>query len=115
MATEAMGGRQKLESVQSARLQFISHTALMEQSYRQAPFITSCELGETTIDLAGRRLRTQAHGVWPETDLGAAESDSTLIATPGGGVYHSSQGHRPCSLADLDSTREILALTPCEH
>ncbi len=36
LAISAMGGRQKLESVHSVRLDVVSHTALMEQSYRQS-------------------------------------------------------------------------------
>ena len=108
----AMGGREKLEGIRSISLDVISHTYLMEQSYRQAPFITSYERDKTTLDFAGQRLRTQAHGIWPESDLNEAESDSTLIATPAGGVYHGAQGDSPCSRADLDSTREQLALAP---
>ena len=40
-ALEAMGGREALLQVASIRLQTIGHTELMEQSYRQSPFITS--------------------------------------------------------------------------
>ena len=112
LALNAMGGRQKLDAIHSVQLDVISHTALMEQSYRQAPFITSYERDKTTIDFAGQRIRTEAHAVWPESDPHQAEFDNTLIATPAGGVYHSAQGDSPCSLADLDSTRETLALGP---
>ena len=112
LALDAMGGRQKLDAIHSIQLDVISHTALMEQSYRQAPFITSYERDKTTIDFAGQRIRTEAHAVWPESDPHQAEFDNTLIATPAGGVYHSAQGDSPCSLADLDSTRETLALGP---
>jgi glyoxylase-like metal-dependent hydrolase (beta-lactamase superfamily II) len=108
----ALGGREKLEGVRNVQLDVLSHTLLMEQSYRQAPFITSYERDKTTLDLVGLRLRTDSHGLWPESDLGQAESDTTLIATPTGGVYHSAQGDSPCSLSDLDSTREQLALGP---
>ena len=108
----AMGGREKLERIHSISLDVISHTQLMEQSYRQAPFITSYERDSTRLDFTGQRLRTQAHGIWPESDLNQAESDSTLIATPAGGVYHSAQGDSPCARADLDSTREQLGLSP---
>jgi len=112
LALDAMGGEQKLEAIHSIQLDVISHTALMEQSYRQAPFITSYERDKTTIDLAGQRIRTDAHGIWPESDPHQAEFDNTLIASPSGGVYHSTQGDSPCSLADLDSTRETLMLGP---
>jgi hypothetical protein len=109
---EAMGGRAKLEAIRNLKLDAISHTALMEQSYRQAPFITSYERDRVTLDFSGARLRTEAHGIWPESDLNEAESDNTLIATPAGGVYHGAQGDSPCSRADLDSAREQLALSP---
>jgi hypothetical protein len=112
LALDAMGGRQKLDAIHSIQLDVISHTALMEQSYRQAPFITSYERDKTIIDLAGQRIRTDAHAIWPESDPHQAEFDNTLIATPAGGVYHSAQGDSPCGLADIDSTRETLALGP---
>ena len=112
LALDAMGGQQKLDAIHSIQLDIISHAALVEQSYRQAPFITSYERDKTAIDLAGQRIRTEAHAVWPESDPHQAEFDNTLIATPTGGVYHSAQGDSPCSLADLDATREALALGP---
>jgi hypothetical protein len=108
----AMGGRPKLEAIRSLKVDAISHTALMEQSYRQAPFITSYERDHVTLDFAGSRLRAEAHGVWPESDLNEAESDNVLIATPSGGVYHGEHGDSPCSRADLASAREQLALGP---
>jgi glyoxylase-like metal-dependent hydrolase (beta-lactamase superfamily II) len=108
----AMGGRQRLEDIHSVRLDVVSHTLLMEQSYRQAPFITSYARDKTTLDLAGLRLRIETHSIWPESDLNEAESDSTLIATPTAGVRRGAQGDSPCSLADLDRTRERLALGP---
>jgi hypothetical protein len=112
LALDAMGGKQRLEGISSIRLDIISHTALTEQSYRQAPFITSYERDKTTIDLAGQRLRTDAHAIWPESDPQQAETDSTLIVTAAGGGYHSAQGDSPCSRADLDAARERLALGP---
>ena len=52
LALEAMGSPERLEQVKSVRLHTIGNTLLMEQSYRQAPFITSYERGRTTFDLA---------------------------------------------------------------
>src|SRR6266849_6666189 len=49
-ALEAMGGRERLQQVASVRLQTVGHTLLIEQSYRQAPFITSYERGRPTLD-----------------------------------------------------------------
>jgi glyoxylase-like metal-dependent hydrolase (beta-lactamase superfamily II) len=112
LAIDAMGGLQRLKGIQSVRVDVVSHTALMEQSYRQAPFITSYERDKTTIDLANERLRTEARGIWSEADLNEAESDNTLIATAAGGVYRGAHGDTPCSRADLDRTREVLALGP---
>jgi hypothetical protein len=111
-ALVAMGGAERLQAIHSVRLEVIAHSALMEQSYRQAPFITAYERDKTTLDLGGQRQRTEAHQVWPESDLGQADSDSTLITTAQGGVYHGAHGDSPCALADLDSARETLALGP---
>src|ERR1700681_2541085 len=44
-ALEAMGGRERLQQVASIRLQTVGHSLLMEQSYRQTPFITAYERG----------------------------------------------------------------------
>ena len=51
---DARGGRERLEQVKSVRLQIIGHTLLMEQSYRQAPFITSYKRGQVTFDLVNQ-------------------------------------------------------------
>ena len=40
-ALGAMGGRERWQQIKSLRLQNIGHTLLMEQSYRQAPFIAA--------------------------------------------------------------------------
>jgi hypothetical protein len=49
-ALQAMGGRERLAQLKSIRLQTIGHTALPEQSYRQAPFITSYERNQIPLD-----------------------------------------------------------------
>jgi hypothetical protein len=112
LAMDAMGGRERLQQVKTLRVQNIGHTLLMEQSYRQAPFITSYSRDVTTLDLADQRVLIVAHSVWPESDPGQAESDSTLIAGPDGGVYHGKDSDSPCSLADLAAARQMLALGP---
>src|ERR1700685_2574180 len=66
-ALEAMGGRERLQQVLSVRLQTVGHTLLMEQSYRQAPFITSYERDHVTMDLANQRLLKDAKLTWPES------------------------------------------------
>jgi hypothetical protein len=116
LAMDAMGGRERLEQVKSLRLQDIGHTLLMEQSYRQAPFITSYSRDITTLDLTNRRVLSVVNSVWPESDPNQAESDSTLIVGNSndndGGVYHATSGDTPCSLDDLAVARQMLDLGP---
>jgi hypothetical protein len=111
-ALEAMGGRERLQQATSVRLQTIGHTLLMEQSYRQAPFITAYERGQTTLDLTNQRLLAEAKLTWPESDPNQSDSDTTLVAGPDGGVYRTKFGDSPCSLKDLDAARQTLALGP---
>jgi hypothetical protein len=111
-ALEAMGGRERLTAVNTVRLDEIGHTAVMEQSYRQAPFYASYERDQTIIDHAGQRLFQKQHSVWPESDLKGADSDITLIVTPAGGVYRSNGKESPCGGGDLDASRQALALGP---
>ena len=111
-ALEAMGGRERLQQVTSVRLQTVGHTLLMEQSYRQAPFIAAYQRGHTTMDLANQRLLTEAKLTWPESDPNQSDSETTLVVGSDGGVYHTKFGDSPCSLADLDASREALALGP---
>jgi hypothetical protein len=111
-AMTAMGGQERLSALKTVRLDVIGHTALMEQSYRQAPFITSYERDQTLIDHAGQRLLTKQHSVWPESDLKGADSDATLIVTPAGGVYRSGGKDSPCGSSDLDASSQALALGP---
>jgi hypothetical protein len=112
LALEAMGGRERLQQVKNVRLQNIGHTLLMEQSYRQAPFITSYERGQTTVDLVNQRVRTETKMTWPESDANQADSDYILIVGREGGVFHSKDGDSPCSLGNLDAARETLNLGP---
>lgn len=112
LGLETMGGRERLQQVKSVRLRFISHTLLVEQSYRQAPFITSYERGQMTLDIDKQRGRTEAMVTWPEADHNQSDSDSILIVGPDGGVQHTRDGDFPCLLGDLDSAREKLALGP---
>jgi hypothetical protein len=111
-ALEAMGGRDRLEMLKSVRLETISHTLLMEQSYRQAPFITSYERDVVTMDLAGQRTLTESKVTWPESDLNQPDSEATIIVGPDGGVYHLKGGDSPCGLATQEAAREKLALGP---
>jgi hypothetical protein len=111
-ALTAMGGEEKLRSIHSMQFEEVSHLALTEQSYRQDPFITAYTRAKSTIDFSGSRIRTESRLTWPESDPHQSEIDTTLIARPSGGVYHSEQGDTPCSLADLDNVRSQLELGP---
>ena len=112
LALDAMGGRARLQYLKNVQLQNISHTLLVEQSYRQAPFIASYERDKTTVDFANQRLRTEAKITWPEADANQSDFDTILIAGADGGVNHSKDGDSPCGLSDLDAVRQILALGP---
>jgi hypothetical protein len=112
LALGAMGGRERLLQLKGVQLHSAGHTLLVEQSYRQDPFITSYERDDTTLDLVNGRLRTETKATWPESDPGQAESDATLIVGAEGGVYHSKDGDSPCGLGDLNAARELLALGP---
>jgi hypothetical protein len=112
LSLDAMGGRERLQAIQSLRLDTISHTELMEQSYRQSPFISSYGRATTTIDFAHGRYRSASKLTWPESDPGQAESESLVIVGPTGGVV-SVQGQTfPAPLSVLDPVREAMALGP---
>lgn len=111
-ALEAMGGRERLQQLTSIRLRTVGHTLLVEQSYRQAPYITSYERGRVTMDLVNQRLLADTTLTWPESDPNQSDSDTVLAVGPDGGVYHTKFGDSPCSLSALDAAREALALGP---
>jgi hypothetical protein len=111
-AMAAMGGRQKLSAIANVHYQTAGHAALTEQSYRQQPFITAYERDDLTLDFEHGRLLRVAHVTWPESDPHQAEITQTLIATPHAGVYRGEKGDSPCSLADIDTTSDALALGP---
>jgi len=111
-ALEAMGGRERLQKVASIRMDTTGHTLLMEQSYRQAPFITSYERDHITMDLANQRLFNQEKLTWPESDPNQADSDTTLVVGAEGGVYRTKFGDSPCSLSDFEAARHVMALGP---
>jgi hypothetical protein len=112
LALDAMGGREHLEQVKNARLQIIGHTLLMEQSYRQAPFIASYVRGQVTFDLANQKVLAESKNTWPESDANRSDSDSTVVVGPDGGVTRAKSSDSPCSLGAIDSAREMLALGP---
>jgi len=111
-AIDAMGGSQRLTNIHSVSYEAIGQTILPEQSYRQQPFLTSYEREKVVIDFDHKRLAREAHLTWPESDPHGADLEVTLIATPRGGAYQMKQGQSPCSLADIEKTRDALALGP---
>jgi hypothetical protein len=112
LAIDAMGGRERLESLKNIRTESIGHTSIMEQSYRQDPFFSSYQHSHETLDLAGRRFFQQAHNTWPESDLGQAESNSTLIVGFDGGVFRGEKSDSPCTFGNIETLHETLALGP---
>jgi hypothetical protein len=107
-----MGGRDRLQQIRSVRLQTIGHTALAEQSYRQDPFITSYERGQTTLDLANHRVLREAKLSWPEADPNEAEVDTVWVVGANGCVRRTKGGDSPCPLGDFYAAREMLVLGP---
>src|SRR4030081_1515471 len=93
-------------------MQTIGHTLLVEQSYRQEPFISSYERARSIMDLANQKVLSESKLTWPESDPNQVDSDTTLVVSPEGGVYHTKFGDSPCSLSDLEAAREALALGP---
>jgi hypothetical protein len=112
IAADAMGGRERIEAIRSVHISSINHTMLVEQSYRQDPFVVAYRRDEMTLDLANQRLRNDMNLTWPESDNGQFESKRTLIAGLGGGVYHDSKVDTPCGPGDLLEARQIMALGP---
>lgn len=111
LAIDAVGGQDRLERIKSLGVEAVRHTLLTEQSYRQAPFITSYERLKVKVDFVGNRIYRESHLTWPESDPGDSESDSIVVAGLAGGVRRAS-ADTPCSLADLDWAREELSLGP---
>ena len=112
LALDAMGGRDRLQQIKNVRLHTIEHTALAEQSYRQDPFITSYESGQTTLDLANQRVLSEAKLTWPEANANQEAIEVNWVAGPEGCVRRTKGGDSPCPLGDLDAAREMLALGP---
>jgi hypothetical protein len=112
LALDAMGGRERLEAVKTLSLEGIQHTQLVEQSYRQEPFITAYARTKEKLDFAAQRALIQAHLTWPESDPGQSESDSTLVVGPEGGVYRSEKSDSPGSRAGVEAAEYDLALGP---
>jgi hypothetical protein len=114
LAIDAMGGKDRLQAVKSFRIDAAQHTALVEQSYRQDPFITSYARFKQIDDVTGRRVRVDTHMIWPEADPGQFESDATLVVGDAGAVMRAGGHDVPASLADAESARFDLKLSPLQ-
>ncbi len=112
LALDAMGGRARLEAVNSIGFESVGHTYLVEQSYRQEPFLSAYDRTRGKIDFARQRILLETHSTWPESDPGQAESDSILVLAPDGGVVRGKSGDSPCGLSPVESARFTLALGP---
>jgi len=119
LAIEAMGGSARLETAKSMSFETASHTLLVEQSYRQDPFIASYERSKVKVDLAGNRIRVESQLTWPESDPGQSESNSTLVGNPEGCVHRrpatapdKPAADSPCPLSDLDWVRDVFSIGP---
>ncbi|AND67859.1 hypothetical protein ATSB10_04050 [Dyella thiooxydans] len=95
-AIDAMGGRARLQSVSHIEWQGMGHTLLMEQSYRQEPFLASYQRYHEWLDFAGARVRSEQTLTWPQAG-GTSPTDitSTLVMTPQGGDYRSGERSQP--------------------
>lgn len=112
LALTAMGGRERLEAVKSLNVETVQHVLVVEQSYRQEPFLTSYARTKQKIDFAGQRLLIQEHLIWPESDPGQSESDSTSVVGPAGAVYRSKGPDQPASLVAVQDARYLFGLGP---
>ncbi|MGH8145051.1 MAG: hypothetical protein ACREPY_01850 [Rhodanobacteraceae bacterium] len=114
LAINAMGGDRKLAAINNEQLEIVGHRSLPEQSYRQAPFLTTYGRVHRVVDFRKGVVVDSRHGIWPESDVGTeqAESDSTIVASAKAAVVRGKHGDSPASHASIDRAREILALGP---
>jgi hypothetical protein len=110
-AIDAMGGREKLESVKTLSYESLAYTELTEQSYRQAPFINSYTHTKGTIDFPRMRILSEVELSWPESDPGQSKSTATVVASPDGAVRRG-KTDSPGAAATVDSARFALTLNP---
>ena len=112
LALQAMGGHDRLTAMESLRLDDIGHSLLVEQSYRQDPFITSYERTHETLDFKKNRVRRETHLTWPESDPNQSESDSILIVTRTSGVCHSPKQDIAAFVISNQPTTPSLSTSP---
>lgn len=119
LAIEAMSGSASLDAVKSLTYESIGHTLLVEQSYRQDPFISAYERSKGQVDLGRNRIRVESQLTWPESDPGQSEVRSTVVADAQGCVMKQAGADAakppadfPCSLSQIDWVRDFFSLDP---
>ncbi|MBN8734977.1 MAG: MBL fold metallo-hydrolase [Xanthomonadales bacterium] len=114
LALAAMGGERKLAAITNVQLDIAEHRELAEQSYQQAPFLTTYSRVRRSVDYKLGRVAETGQNLWPESDFGSkpAESDYTFVASATGAVVRGGKGDTPGSLSMIDAAREVLALSP---
>lgn len=119
LAIDAVGGPARLDTIKSMSYESIGHTLLVEQSYRQAPFISSYQRSKIQVDVAGSRIRVESQLTWPESDPGQSEVHSTMVADANGCVMKQPATDAakpapdsPCGLAQIDWVRDVFSLGP---
>ena len=114
LAIAAMGGRQKLAAIENAQLDIAEHRLLAEQSYEQAPFLTTYSRVRRNLDFKLGRVAETVTNLWPESDLGSkqAENTYTAVASASGAVVRGANGDSPGSRSGIDTARALLALSP---
>jgi hypothetical protein len=112
-AIDAMGGKDRLRAVGDVDLQGVGSTRLVEQSYRQQPFLTSYQHFHRLLDLGGNRVRLESSNTWPQAGgTSPVERPATVVVTPQGGLYRSSGHDYPAPESTRRDARAILALDP---
>ncbi|MGN2243867.1 hypothetical protein ACFWZU_10200 [Frateuria sp. GZRR33] len=112
-AIEAMGGRARLQSVREVELQGMGHTLLMEQSYRQAPFLASYQRFHEWLDFDDGRVRSEQTITWPQAGgTSPTEVASTQVMTPSGGDYRAGGRSLPLPASARAASEERLQLDP---
>src|SRR5512139_3231366 len=91
----------------------MGHTLLMEQSYRQAPFLASYQRFHDWLDFAGDRVRSEQTLTWPQAGgTGPTDIVSTLVMSPQAGEYRAGTRSLPLPDSSRAALDERLRLDP---
>jgi hypothetical protein len=112
LAIDAMGGRERLFGIKTLSYESLGYTQLTEQSYRQAPFISSYTHTKGTIDFQRQCMLLNIELTWPESDPGQFQSSATVVASMYGAVRRGKTSDSPASIATVDSARYAFELGP---